>query len=352
MLSPEYDIAQFGPEHGQQVLDLLSQLWGEERQANLAHFHWKYKANPYADRLLGIVALRGDRVVGFRGYMATEWRTGEGDPPVFASTPGDTCVHSDHRRQGLSVAMGRFAMEAYVDRYRFFLNLTAGGNSCPGYRRMGFEPLHDKTCLNRYGPIGLCRFLLFARRSGRPRVPLGSDGDLLFSDAARPEDMAAVIAAQPERPGRMTLHQDERFFRWRFANPQARYVFGYCVHGGELTGYVVLGVALNGRRAHVLDAADRDGHSIGIILTQLAEHFDVLSFYHFAADDRLSPVLRESGFQSRGLLAWLEQRIYGVFPILVRPVRAAASEHDWLVNGLDIRKRENWAMKGLCSDSV
>lgn len=277
MLSPEYDITHCGPERRQQVLDLLSHLWGEDRQANLAQFRWKYDQNPYADRLLGIVAIRDDRVVGFRGYMATEWRTGEGDPTVFALTPGDTCVHPDHRRQGLSVAMGRLAMEAYGDRYRVFLNLTAGASSYPGYRRMGFEPLHDKTCLNRYGPIGLCRFLLLARRTRGPRPPLGSVGDLLFSDEAKPEDMAAVVASQPQRPDRMTLHQDEQFFRWRFANPQAQYVFGYCFHGGELTGYVVLGVAPNGRRAHVLDAADRDGRSISIILTRLAEYFDVLS---------------------------------------------------------------------------
>ena len=219
MLSPEYDIAHCGPEHVQQVLNLLSHLWGEDRQANLAHFRWKYEGNPYADRLLGIVALRYDKVVGFRGYMATQWHSGDADPIVFALTPGDTCVHPEHRRQGLSVAMGRFAMAAYADRYRFFLNMTAGASSYPGYRRMGFEPLYDKTCLNRYGPIGLCRFLLLARRAGRLRLPLVQVGDLLFSDEPRPEDMAAVIAAQPPRPGQMSLHQDERFFRWRLANP-------------------------------------------------------------------------------------------------------------------------------------
>ena len=69
-------------------------------------------------------------------------------------------------------------------------------------------------------------------------------------------------------------------------------------------------------------------------------------------DDRLAPVLRGSGFQSPSLLAWLEQRVYGVFPLLVRPVRAAPCERDWLVNGLDIRKQENWTLKRICSDNA
>lgn len=354
---PGYEIRRCTPELLPQVAALLQHLTGDDRRDNLEYLQWKYVNNPCAGAPLGIVARQGDSVVGFRGYLATRWETGEGAPPVMMLCPGDTCVHPSHRRKGLSVAMGNLAMAEYARDYQFLVNFTCTKSSLPGYQKMGFVPLVSKAFVTRCGPLALARYVRSSKRTADLReaaIPWGQDGDLEISDRPRPKEMSSVLAAQTPEIRRISPHQDEDYFRWRFQNPLGRYVFYYLIDGDQLAAYVVIGVAPNNLRGYLLDCAGVDAASIQKILHELVErrHFEVLSVYHFCVDDTLSQLLSALGFKRRSLFRLLERRVTGELPVMIRPVREQSTEREWIVNGLDVRDAGNWAMKGICSDDA
>ena len=51
-------------------------------------------------------------------------------------------------------------------------------------------------------------------------------------------------------------------------------------------------------------------------------------------------------------MGFLERKIRGNLPLLIRPVTPEPEEKDWFVDGLDMREASNWFIKGICSDST
>lgn len=357
MASSDYEIVLYQPEHKPQVIDVLAPLLGGDAESRSAYLSWKHENNPHTDRPLGVVALHGGRAVGFRGCFATRLQIGRSEEHVGALSFGDACVDPEHRRRGLSVAMGDFAMRALAGEYPIFLNTTCGRMSYPGYVRMGFHGLALKTHLNRYGLIGLAG----AIRAADEHVPLsetgiepGTFGDVVVSHSPRPAAMAAIIAREERADGKLYLCQDEAFFRWRFANPTREYAFYYLMKDGEEAAYVVMGLSPNGRRGYILDCADGDGSSLGELLKRIVKlkHFSILSIYHFCATGSLAGIVKGLGFKPGGLLPFIERKKRGEFPVMVRPADPDHTEDDWIVKGLDIRDIDAWAFKRIWSDGV
>jgi hypothetical protein len=304
-----------------------------------------------------MVALYEGHPVGFRGYFPLNYVIpGKGGDFVVLCA-GDTCVHPDHRRKGLSVRMGNEAMEAFAGTYEVILNTTATAASLPGYARMGFQPVAAKAYLSRYGLAGFLKYLIMYKRRqepGKGRIPLGISGPVHISDRARPEEMSAVCAEQGGREGRIQLAKDMTFFRWRFRSPANQYVFYYRYERSEMSGYVVVGLSPNHRRGYVLDFGDRDRKSTAALLRFITRqrHFDILSVYSFCLDESFRETLKALRFKTNGLVRRIERRKRGELPVLVRRLGQDRNESDWMIEGLDIRKIENWKLTEICSDAV
>ncbi len=357
MASSEYETALYQPEHKSQAVDVLEPLLGGDPESRSAYLTWKYDNNPHADRPLGVVALHGGHVVGFRGCFATRLQVGRSEEHVGALSFSDACVDPEHRRRGLSVAMGDFVMRQLAGEYPVFMNTSCGKNSYPGYVRMGFHALAPKTHLNRYGLMGF----IAAARTADQNVPLsdagiepGTFGDLVVSHSPRPAAMAAIMARKERPDGKLNLCQDEAFFQWRFENPTRDHVFYYLLKDGDEVAYVAMGLSANCRRGYILDCADGDSSSLGELLERIVElkHFSILSIYHFSATGPLAGIVKGLGFQSGGLLPFIERKKRGLFPVLVRPANPDHTEDDWVVKGLDIRDINSWAIKGIWSDDA
>jgi GNAT superfamily N-acetyltransferase len=351
----EYDIRHARPEHRDDIVRVLGHLLDGNHATREAYFRWKYEQNPHADELLGIVALRRGRVAGFRGYAASRWRADD-DDPLTVLTPGDTCVHPEHRHKKLSVAMGRLALADYATRYPLLLNLSCTRTSLPGYLRLGFQPVAQKRYLSSYRLTGLAHFLLRAKER-RPAAALSIRSDeaagLVFSRRPRPQEMAELAARQPAPSGRLRLVQDLAWFRWRFADPAGRFVFYFRQRRGTTTGYIALALSPNARRAYIVDHADCDGESCADLLAFCVSerHFDVVSIYEHASES-LRAALDRNGFGAGGIVGALEKRVRGNMPLLVRPTNPEPAENDWRVAGRDVRKPESWSIRGICSDST
>jgi hypothetical protein len=331
-------------------------LWGEDEEANRSRFAWKYLDNVNTDDPLGIVALnREGEVVGFRGYFGLRFQGPSRVHSLIVLLPGDTCVRSDWRRRGLSLAMGRRAMQDYASRYRFFLNMSCSRMSLPGYQKMGFLPLAPKAYLTRCPWPSFLKYLSVAHAEvalSAGRIRLGHHGRVVVADVPDPEAMAAVACASGNEEARIHLVQDPDFFRWRYRNPGKSYLFYSLMSAEGMVGYVVVGPAPNGQRGYILDYAENRESAVRDILQFMiaANHFLVLSVYEFCPDEKLRATLGDLGFKSRSVIRSIEKRRQGELPLMLRPVKEQVTEADFRFAGLDTRQIQNWSLKPICSD--
>jgi GNAT superfamily N-acetyltransferase len=149
LIFKDYDIVPCESEFYPQVIDLLKYLLGSYKKRNTDYFKWKYIDNPNLEYSPGIMALYNGKVVGFRGYCPLQFRINDKRDSILSLIPGDTCVHPDHRRKGLSVIMDNKVAEEYIGKYSFFLNMTATKNSLPRYLKMGYHSLISKEYLTK-----------------------------------------------------------------------------------------------------------------------------------------------------------------------------------------------------------
>jgi hypothetical protein len=312
MDSSGYEIIPYRPELRPQVVSLMQYLWGKDIDGNRAYFKWKYEDNPYTESPLGIVGLKKGAVVGFRGYFATRFQVGERNDSLIVLFPGDTCVHPNHRRKGLSVIMGNLAMEEYALRSRLFFNTTCTRNSLPGYQKMGFFPLTPKFYLTRCPHLGLLQYIPAAHESlplSASRVRFGRFDNILVSSQPKPEAMSSLVAGRIKKGGTIRLFQDEDFFRWRFCSPLNKYVFYYWMEEDRTTGFVVMGISPNNRRGYILDYAENAGSAIEEILKYVIEArpSNLLSIYDFCLEDTLRHTVKGLGFKTHGLVRIIEK---------------------------------------------
>lgn len=365
MTGAGYEVAHVRPEHFEGVLSVLAGLWPWERELAARLFRWRHFDNPYVDAPPGVVALHRGRVVGFRGYFAHAYTPGPGEPDVVVLHPCDTVVDPAHRNQGLSVAMGRLASDFDAGRYRFFMNLTSGNNSRPGYIALGFIPLAPRVVWMRRGlnpAIWLTdawsrRPVRPGRRAAPSRVRHGRFGDILVAGEARPAEMAAVIAAEaPDGPA-LRLRQDEAFFAWRYRNPVQRYAFYYRMQGDAVTAYAVFDISTDARCGSLLDYGEaRPGLLAGVLRHACtAGDFVALSALGYGLDARALGVLRALGFRPVHTLKSLFKRgsVEALAPpILIRPIPAQFEESAFRLGPLDLRRLADWRLKPICSDGA
>jgi GNAT superfamily N-acetyltransferase len=357
----EYEIRPVEAEDLPGVAELLPHLTGRDPEWNRGYLTWKYLDNPFVDRPLGIVARAGDRVVGFRGYHATPWCVPGAGTRTLVLSPGDTTVHPEHRRRGLSVRMGARAMDELHPDHRIFLNMTAGASSVPGYVRMGFVRLHDKSRLLRLHPLRLARSFVPLGGGGAdgdaavPRgVRPGEFGNVEVSLEPRPEAMARVAMEPSPTTPKLTPLQEAGFFRWYFRAPGARHVFYYLREEGRVTGYVVVRLEPPGRLATILD---NSRHSVAPVVELLrflvrSKPAGVLWIYSFTPSRDLRSAMGTLGFRDDGLIERLRRRANRVWPLLVRPVHPTPREEDWFVGDLDIRRISSWEIPEIRSDAI
>ena len=355
-----YDIRPFHPGHLDQVVECLSPLWGNNFQENLSTFKWKHIENSYVEEPLGTVAMYGGQVVGFRGFLATRWQVPRTHHQFTLLSPCDTCVNPRVQKRGLSVAMGHFAMRQYQAQYKVFLNTSASPHSFPGYLRMGFIGLATKISLYRHDWLNLLWRKSFWSQEQRAafyvkNLKYGLFGQVSVEREARPDAMAAIVEKQNRDGNRISLLQDSIFFGWRFNNSVKRYVFYYFKESDSIRAYVVVGVAKHPSLGIIVDYAEEPGiNAFETILLHIIRegHFGRLSIPGAKLEANALDRLHRLKFRSEPAVLRRWRGKADIPPFLVRPVREDCDESDWFLGGLDIRKPENWEIKGISNDAI
>ena len=336
------------------VAELLCHLTGAEPGWNRDYLRWKYLDNPFSPRPLGFVAVVDGDVVGFRGFHATPWQVGTSGCRTLVLSPGDTVVHPSHRRRGLSLTLGRAAMRRLHPEYRIFLNLTANALSLPGYLRLGFRPLEEKSRLTLIRPLRWVRASLRSGGAVCAGLMPGEYGDIVVSPQPVPVELARVGAENPPVQPRLFPAPDERFFRWYVRAPGSNHLFCYARNEGRIVAYVVLRMVDSGQHATIIDYSGRDFPPVAEILRFLARSssFATIGIYRCTPGPELTRLLHALGFREPGVLQRAKRRRYPILPMLVRAVREDPEEEDWLVEGLDIRETSSWDIREIRSDAI
>lgn len=313
----EYRIIPYSIEFLNSAAEVMRGLWGRSFDERVEYLKWKYHDNPYTAKPLGIVALYAGKVVGFRGYCAAPWQAHGKN--VEALIVGDTVVERSHRRRGLSMMMGRKAHEEYSSNYKFFLNMEANEKATGGYLKLGFHPLLDKRTQISFAKMD---------KIGINDVVVSNEPDLR--------------RMQPLTTNKITLKPSDKFLNWRYkSNLPNKYLFYYHNHD-----YVVIGQLEESDTVYVLDYTENDIDSFEIILKCIRHTPSVvtLAIRTMNLSENVSNVLKILKFKDNNI------KNKNLCPILVRPTKPDLIEDDWFLDGLDMRKINNWKLKGICSE--
>ncbi|SDQ52634.1 GNAT family N-acetyltransferase [Halopelagius longus] len=348
----EYTIRAFRAADVDDFLGLFSETFGSERSRRW--FAWKYEDNPYVDHVPIFVAEADGTLVGARPFFALDMSVG--GERRLALQPADTMVHPDHRRRGLFTRMTETAIDEYGDAEPSFFFNFPNENSSSGYLNLGWRKVTEQPTYYRIqNPSELARHRdsdALASVGGAVLDPLVSGYNRL-SNAHAPSEggvtvtrhesvpaatMAAIASGTPERG--VHVRRDERFYDWRFGNPNWEYVAYVAREAGEPVAGIVVGTSVGSgpTTTKVTDVVPvpRESASDGLealLHRAVGDHADSDLLAAPAALPASSA--RRAGFRAddRPPISYVSSRTTHV----VRPF-----DGEWVQNGVDIADEENW----------
>ena len=232
--SDTYDVRPYEPGDRDEILSLYELVFGETKDPEW--FAWKYEDNPYVDHVPILVATTEGTVVGARPFFALCMSCNHARDVVLQ--PCDAMVHPEHRRQGLFTRMTERAIERYQGDCRYFFNFP-NHRSLPGNRKLGWRSVSELVFHYRIENPGR----VAAARSDRASVQLASrlgtvlargyyrlrdalsspppEISIRVEDGIPAEQLTALYRSSV--PDGVHVARDERFYGWRFGNPEWRY---------------------------------------------------------------------------------------------------------------------------------
>jgi GNAT superfamily N-acetyltransferase len=362
-----YEIVPYSDRLRDDVLQLRSTFRGISDAWNAAHFHWQQEECPWFDGHQAALAIHHGRVVAMRLLQPAEWEVGTPVVRLRAPCYAGTVIKEGHRTRGLMTLLTRSVEgQARGSGARFALNLNAGpvthvSAMAEGWRSLGafgamLRPgALEGSSLARRG----ARVLWRAASRLRPALRRG----VKLSRRVRAEAMAE-LAAQSRQAGRIRHVKDERWFRWRYADPSSRYLFAYFESAQRLVGYMAFHRVAPPLPAGPMNLVDWE-------VGEGLEWPDMLDVAMRLADRRVVALglwaallpaesrarLPSLGFTPRtlsGPLArrrptFLVGRIRG-FEQDAAPDSPGAEAAAWTVNGLRIDRAEDWDARPVFAD--
>ncbi|WP_435180821.1 GNAT family N-acetyltransferase [Halorussus sp. AFM4] len=385
---PEYEVRPYEPGDREAFCALFERVLGG--RASEAWFDWKYRSNPYVDRVPILVAETGGEVVGARAFLPLALRV-EGEE-YLAFQPCDTVVAPDHRRRGLFTRMTETALDRYADAVDCYFNFP-NRYSLPGNRKLGWAVVGERSThyrvqnpaawLSDAVPAAVPDRLgdaaatagrraaesYFAARKRLASSPSPLSAALGTAGAAEAEaESGEEIAVRwhgrvpPEllasladagTPRRIHVARDERFYRWRFDNPTWTYETVVASADGPAAALVV-GSRTRPDGTRVVQLADvvppagspeRDRALAALLPAVLDEHADA-DVVLAAGDGLPESLLAAHGFRSdrRPPLSW-------VATPTVQVARPAGDGGDWTLAGRSLADPADWQLALCARDS-
>lgn len=231
----DFKYQKFTPQYKGQVIGLLDNLWHFDNSEKYDYFKWKYEDNPYTDGVVGFIALDGETVVAFRGYMVEPMQF---EDKVFLNAQlADTVTHKDYRRMGLFKSITQYSINELNKDQRFAvsLNSSSGGPTLGGYIKLGWRPLSEREHIFRFTFKGIIGKLYRKKSSFHDYYKKVGD----FSIVINSENKASELASIPYDFYRISHSHSEDYYKWRLDNPRSVYRFAYLYSNNSLKAYMI-----------------------------------------------------------------------------------------------------------------
>lgn len=355
MRGKECEITGYRPQYKTEIIRLLGFLWGRDQDSNLSHFNWKYENNPFTKGPEAYVALGQGRVIGFLGFFINRWLVDGADKAVRLPVGGDLIVHPEYRDKGVMRALHEAAYKDFEGKYDLILVFSPNKNSALRAFSLGYIPLSRLQRLRKYHislTLGSKRGRKSASKADHESPQLGSFGPFVVSEKPLVDPMNAFLRTKVVPGKTVSLLKDRDFLAWRYESPRRRYLFCYYYERSELKGYMVLRMTGHPSAGIILDFEQAESGVLDELIGFASGHLKghTLSIWDLNLEKEIRRSLRKRHFIRTGLVERVLGKAKAESCILIRPTKKDYDDRDFHVQGLDLRKVENWEFKEICSD--
>lgn len=344
----DFIFRKYKSEDKEQVLNLLGDtLWHFPIVDRIAYFNWKYEQNPYTESPLAFVCLDGKKVIAFRGYMLQ---------PLFIkgkifynAALADTVTDSSYRRMGLFSRITKFSLEELEKSSNILVstNSSSGGPTLNGYLKLGWIPLTKRGHL-----------FSFTWRSIFPKH------NILSQYCYRKKEMQIILTTEcrANEIGNLAIHKipsdlisiysDEKYVSWRYANPQAQYLFVYFYQSKNMKSYLVL-KKLAERKYDIIDYQCEDEKMLNMMLSQIHRWLNPLYILIWIvnSNDMINKKCNKKFVNLNIILNKISK--FKTPPFLIRTTQTGIDEKDWTIDKqIDMRNIANWNLNKIVADEI
>ncbi len=309
-------------------------------------FAWKYEANPFFEELPVLVAVHDGDVVGAKGHFGLEMVVG--DETLLGVQTGDLMVHPDHRRQGLLTRLVELDTALFDEGEQLFFGVPSSA-ATQGYldagRRQVENPLYVRPLAGR-PPDGTARVSQWLRTTalkayaGYRRVlerVYPTPGEFAVERRSEPPGESLVALYRQHVPRGIHATRDERFYRWRLADPLHDHTTYLARQDGEVAAGVVVSERDDDVVVREVVPFDPDPGPVRAILEAIGtDHADRARLSAWCPASLDPGVFLRSGFVPSSVLP----RFPYATDLVVRGVGG-----DWEVGGVRIDDPESWAIQ-------
>lgn len=233
----EFKYQKYTSEYKEQVIELMKYLWDFDKKFWKPYFEWKFENNPYTEEPLAFIALDGEKVIAFRGYMVLPFQIE--NRSYLCAVLADTVTHKDYQRKGLFSGVTQYSINEIQkdDRFLISLNSSSGGKTLNGYLKLGWKPFCEREHLFRFTWRGIANKIAAKKNNICNCKTLGSKKNLIITDVCKAKD----IVSMPFDYKELSHKREEKLYAWRFLNPKETYKFAYSYdENGMLVSYLIL----------------------------------------------------------------------------------------------------------------
>lgn len=346
-------IKPYSAEYAEQCAALEKYLWNGDKDGREKRFKWEYTNCPNCEYPLSVIAVnKKNEVLGFRGYFVNKFNIN--GSVIKVAQLADTVVSNKARRMGIFQRMTDFSLDFLFGKGVYLiLNLSPSWPPYYGYKKLGFE---DLSCFHSKYRFSLKNLLVQKIGKKERKCWNGKKDNVLKKDGCHfyvcqkitDEILKKIESLKKASKISSCLNFDN--IKWRTERPGKDYVYVYATNQtGKLKAFAMLGTS-DYYTYHVGLVLYDDLKAMRFLWKMFVREYKpaIVAAWDFATDDDGHVFLSKSGFLSIPFI----NRIRRNPPVLLRTLQKNADGSlNWVINGVDIRKVENWTLSKLDHDS-
>ncbi|MBG07471.1 MAG: hypothetical protein CME68_01830 [Halobacteriovoraceae bacterium] len=224
-MANSYKFSIFKNRHESQVIELLKSEWIYSADI----FNWKFKLNPYTSGVLGFVVLKGDKVVGFRGFIPLKFYFRGKIINVVSLTDG--FISKYHRRKKLFTLLNEYALNRLrlEGHFKFVYSLSSIKASTKTYQKSNWLSVGKKRTfyLNVWSSLLFGHFPYFSSLLNRvQKLNQNFENNRFHFTQKCLFGHMSNLASSLVSDNFMNTKSRE-YFKWRLKNPTKKYKFAY-----------------------------------------------------------------------------------------------------------------------------